>query len=308
MGTASNRWWSSPYLLAYAAVYAIFLVWVHRAEHFHLSQPLLVLGIVGIGFTATAWLLTLRVTPFPFEVRQPGRETLLLAAYLVALAAFIAWGFGAINPAFPAQPLQSAAVLAAKLIAFVLLPLALFRGLWGYRLRDFFSPSPDWRRHVWPALGMTLLLVLFQTVFGRGLADMRSSGLPTWVLLVGTPLAFAWLLLEVGLVEEFFFRVLLQSRLAAWLDSETGGIVLMSLLFGLAHAPGLYFRAGKTLEGVGPHPSWLMAVGYSILVTSVTGFFLGVLWARTRNLLLLMVVHAATDLVPNLVPMIKNWL
>jgi CAAX protease family protein len=304
----SRSWWSSPYLLAYAGIYAVFLVWVYRAEHFHLSQPLLVLGIVGVGFTALAWLLTRRVTPFPFAVRQPARETLLLAVYLVGLAAFIAWGFNAINRAAPTQPLQSVAVLAAKLVAFVLLPFALFRALWGYRLGDFFSPSPEWRRHLLPCLGMTLVLVLFQLVFGSGLSEIRHAGLPAWALAVGVPLAFVWLMLEVGLVEEFFFRVLLQSRLAAWLKSEVGGVVLMALLFGLAHAPGLYFRTGKTLEGVGPHPSVLMAVGYAIVVTSVTGFFLGVLWARTRNLLLLMVIHAATDLVPNLVPMIKNWL
>ena len=305
---SQRPWWSSPYLLAYAAVYAVVLVWLHRAEHFHLSQPLLVLGFVGVGFTVIAWLLTRRVAPFPFTVRQPARETLLLAVYLVALAAFIAWGFNAINRAAPTQPLQSVAVLAAKLVAFVLIPFVLFHTLWGYRFRDFFSPSPQWRRHILPCLGMTLVLVLFQFVFGRGLAEIRNSGLPPWALIAGVPLAFVWLMLEVGLVEEFFFRVLLQSRLAAWLDSEAGGIVLMSLLFGLAHAPGLYFRTGKTLEGIGPHPSWLMAVGYSIVVTSVTGFFLGVLWARTRNLLLMMVVHAATDLVPNFVPMLKNWL
>jgi membrane protease YdiL (CAAX protease family) len=306
--TKSKRWWASPYLLGYIAVYAIFLAWMHRTERFDLGEPLLVLGIVGVGFTVIAWLLTRRVTPFPFSVRQPARETLLLAVYLVGLAAFIAWGFSAIDRAVPAQPAQSAAILGAKLIVFVFIPLALFRALWGYRFQDFFSPSPEWRRHVLPCLGMTAVLILFQLVFGRGLAEIRHSGLSAGMLAMGVPLAFVWLMLEVGLVEEFFFRVLLQSRLAAWLDSETGGIVLMSLLFGLAHAPGLYFRTGKTLEGLGPHPSWLMAVGYSIVVTSVTGFFLGVLWARTRNLVLLMVVHAATDLVPNLVPMIKNWL
>ena len=70
----------------------------------------------------------------------------------------------------------------------------------------------------------------------------------------------------------------------------------------------LYFRAGHTLEAVGTSPSWLMALGYSIVVTTVAGFFLGVLWARTQNLLLVMAVHAAGDLIPNLVPMVQAWL
>ena len=90
--------------------------------------------------------------------------------------------------------------------------------------------------------------------------------------------------------------------------SEVGAIVVMCVLFGLAHAPGLYFRAGRTLEAVGTSPSWLMALGYSIVVTSVAGFFLGVLWARTQNLLLVMAIHAAGDLIPNLAPIVKAWL
>jgi hypothetical protein len=60
------------------------------------------------------------------------------------------------------------------------------------------------------------------------------------------------------------------------LRSDVGGIALTSLLFGLAHAPGLYLRPGMTQEAVGAHP-WLMAVGYSIVITSVAGVLLGVL-------------------------------
>ena len=74
----------------------------------------------------------------------------------------------------------------------------------------------------------------------------------------------------------------------------------MALLFGLAHAPGLHFPSAATLESLGPHPSWLAAIGYSLAVTSVAGIFLGVLWIRTRNLSVVL-VHAAGDLLPNLV-------
>jgi membrane protease YdiL (CAAX protease family) len=100
--------------------------------------------------------------------------------------------------------------------------------------------------------------------------------------------------------------VLLQSRLSAVLRSQLGGIVLMALLFGLAHAPGLYLRSGITHEGLGAHPSFLMAAGYSIVVISVAGFFLGVLWARTRNFALVVVIHAAGDLLPNLLPTLHS--
>jgi len=96
--------------------------------------------------------------------------------------------------------------------------------------------------------------------------------------------------------------VLLQTRLTAMLKSEIAGIVLASLLFGLVHAPGFYRRTAMTQEGLSTHPALWMAVGYSIVITSVAGFVFGVLWSRTRNFLLLVVVHAAADLLPNLVP------
>ena len=48
-----------------------------------------------------------------------------------------------------------------------------------------------------------------------------------------------------------------------------------------------------------------MAVGYSVVITSVAGFFLGVLWARTRNFALVVTVHAMGDLLANLLPTLR---
>ncbi|HYA64529.1 MAG TPA: CPBP family intramembrane glutamic endopeptidase, partial [Candidatus Sulfotelmatobacter sp.] len=135
----------------------------------------------------------------------------------------------------------------------------------------------------------------------------RSAHFPVWVIALAAPLSFAWLLIEVGVVEEFFFRVLLQERLAAVLRSPWGGLVLAALLFGLVHAPGLYLRTSATQESLGSHPSLLMAVGYSIVMTSLAGLFVGVLWMRTRNFAVVVIVHAAGDFLPNLVPWVKAF-
>jgi membrane protease YdiL (CAAX protease family) len=116
-----------------------------------------------------------------------------------------------------------------------------------------------------------------------------------------------WLLLEVGLVEEFFFRSLVQSQLAATFKSEVSGIVLMSLIFGLAHAPGFIFRHAGELEGLGPNPSALDSIAYSIVVLAVSGITFGVIWARTKNLFALMLVHAAGDLLPNFGSFVRTW-
>jgi membrane protease YdiL (CAAX protease family) len=148
-------------------------------------------------------------------------------------------------------------------------------------------------------VGMSALFLAFQAVAGHGLRDIKGAHVPTNILIFGMPIALLWWTLEAGVVEEFFFRVLLQSRLAALLKSELGGIVIASLLFGLMHAPGLYLRTSITQEGLPPHPPLWMAVGYSIVITSIAGFVFGVLWSRTRNFALIAIVHGAGDLLPD---------
>jgi len=61
-----------------------------------------------------------------------------------------------------------------------------------------------------------------------------------------------------------------------------------------------------TQEGLPAHPALWMAIGYSIVITSVAGFFLGVLWARTRNLAVVVLVHAAADLLPDFLPTLRS--
>jgi membrane protease YdiL (CAAX protease family) len=303
----SQRFWNCTYSFGYLLLYAVSLGLLYKIEHFDVSEPLFVLIVLGVGFSVLAWWTTRCVVLLPLDVKKPGQETMILLAYLVALAIFITWGLPAVGALAPTEPWKSVSILAAKLVAFVVVPMVLFRAL-GYAMRNFFGTPSQWRQHLGPGLWMALILILFQAVFGRGLSEIRHSGLPARTLLLGVPFTYVWLLAEVGLVEEFFFRCLLQSRLSTVLRSQAGGIVLASLLFGLAHAPGLYLRPAGTQEAVGAHPSWLMAVGYSIMITSVAGVFLGVLWARTRNLILVVAVHAAGDWLPNLVPTIKNWL
>jgi len=40
---------------------------------------------------------------------------------------------------------------------------------------------------------------------------------------------------------------------------------------------------------------------------AVSGIFFGIIWARTRNLAALVIIHAATDLFPNLSGFVKTW-
>lgn len=296
----------------YITIAAYLLLWVGSVEIIHtkagldLTKPLLIFAIVGVGFSTLAWLLTRRSEQLPFEVKKPGTECSLIAFCLVVVVFFLTWGIDALKINVQREPWQMLDMLGAKLALFVLIPFLLFQAFGKYKISELMPASFE-PKHLRAALWMSLVLILFQTSFGRGVSEIRHSGLPLWAVAVGLPFAYIWLLLEVGLVEEFFFRVLLQSRLSALLGSEVAGIVLMALLFGLAHAPGLHFRSAATLEGLAPHPSWLAAIGYSIAVISIAGIFMGILWVRTRNLLVVTLVHAAGDLLPNLVQFVRAW-
>jgi membrane protease YdiL (CAAX protease family) len=292
-------------LAAYLALYAVVLYAMATRAHFDPSDALTVAAILGVGFSLAAWLFTIGVKPLPYLVSQPAREVALVAIYLIAVTAVVTWGFDWIRQVFPVDPVQAFALLALKLAVFVAIPLGIMRSLSGYRWRDL-SPIAFSRRHMFAIAGMSVLLIAFQSVLGRGLRDIRATHVPASTLIWGLPLALFWCCLEMGVVEEFFFRCLLQSRLTVLLRSELGGIIVASLVFGLMHAPGMYLRTAVTQEGLPPHPALWLAVSYSIVITSIAGFLFGVLWARTRNFAVVVLVHGAADLLPNFLPTLRS--
>jgi membrane protease YdiL (CAAX protease family) len=240
----------------------------------------------------------------------------VLVAYVVAVSLYLISGPQWIDQHLPrewtdSQRIKFVITLAKKLLVFVVIPFAIFRFGFGYKARDFGIQRESLRalrgNHLLVVLVVGAAFVAFQYFLSGGGAAFAHAHFSALQLLFGLPLCFIWLLLEVGLVEEFFFRALVQSQLSATFKSNVSGIVLMSLIFGLAHAPGFIFRHAGELEGLGPDPGALDAAAYSIVVLAVSGITFGVIWARTKNLLALMLVHAAGDLLPNFGSFIRTW-
>ena len=296
---------SRIYVAAYFAVWTVALLVLRTLYGFEASEALAALVILGLIFPALALLATRGVPPLPCVVLRPKFETTMLVAYLAVIAVVLVWGFGAVAR-ITTEPLHSFILLSVKLVTVIAFPAALLLTSGQYRIRELIPASLNWVQ-LRPALWMSLAALLMQLLLGRGLRDIRDAHLPVWILVVATPLSFAWLVLEAGIVEEFFFRALLQERLEAVLRSSWGALVVAALLFGLVHAPGLYLRPAATQEMIGSHPAILKAVAYSIAMPSLAGLFLGVLWMRTRNFATVVIVHAAGDLLPNLVPWIKAF-
>ena len=299
-------------LVLYAGSFLVLLL----NRNFDPGGALIVLVLFGIIFPALAWLATLRAIPLSISVHPNAREMLVLVACIVALSVYLVGGPQWIDNHLPQTWIDSLQIkffitLAKKLIVFVLIPFGIFRFAFGYRLRDFGIQREGLRALCRNHLPIVLIVggpvLAFQFFLGNGAVPIREGKFTAGQLLLGLPLCFAWLVIEVGLVEEFFFRALVQSRLAAWFKSEVSGVVLMSLAFGLAHAPGFIFRGAGAVEGLGANPTALEATAYSIVVLAVSGILFGVMWARTKNLIALMLLHAAGDLLPNFAEFINVW-
>ena len=68
-GRAYNA--GSALLAAYLCLYAAALLTMNRAWNFDVAEPLLVLGILGVGFSLIAWLLTVNTSPLDYRVADP---------------------------------------------------------------------------------------------------------------------------------------------------------------------------------------------------------------------------------------------
>ena len=271
------------WIAAYLAVYGVALALLAVFEKFDVVEPLFILVLAGGGFTLIAWLLVRRARPVEgvrVDVSWWG-----IGAWLLLLA--IVLGIG-----FPQQPLLKVAV---KLLVFVIVPFVAFRPRFPLRFG---------RRDAIVAALLFIVMTFFQGAFGNGFRKIADAGLTGLPLAIATLASFIWMSIEAGLVEEFSFRGIVQTRLEQATRSAAGGIVITSIVFALIHVPGLYLRTGQTNESF-TKPSPLFAVCYAITILSPIALFLGYLWTRTRNLLLLVLVHGAIDMVPNVVDVAK---
>jgi membrane protease YdiL (CAAX protease family) len=300
-------------LVLYICSFAILL----RNKSFDATGTVIVLALFGGLFPLLAWIATRRALPLSVSVRPSTSQLFVLTGYIIALSLYLIGGPQWIDQHLPSFWIDSLRIkffisLAKKLVVFVAIPFVIFRFGFGYRIRDFGIQREGLRALRRSHLPVVLIVggafLAFQYFFSGGGAAFRHGRFTVSQLLLGLSLCFIWLLVEVGLVEEFFFRALVQSQLAAAFRSEVSGVVLMSLVFGLAHAPGFIFRSAGEVEGLGSNPTALDAMAYSIVVLAISGITFGVIWARTKNLFTLILIHAAGDLLPNFGSFIQTWL
>ena len=80
-----------------------------------------------------------------------------------------------------------------------------------------------------------------------------------------------------------------------------------ALVFCLAHAPGLWLRGAGAIEGLGTAPSLPLSIAYSVTTMGLAGLVFGILWMRTRNWLLLVVLHGMADALSSTPDFMATW-
>jgi membrane protease YdiL (CAAX protease family) len=243
--------------------------------------------------------------PAPWR-RDDGALLVSLLAWIVVFLLLKGPLLTTLLPSAPDPRLQDTADLLAKLFAFVAVPVFVLRSR-GFRWSDAGRPSAST-----PRLWLTFIVMAFaalavQAVLGSQFKRLLSADYAGHHLWLAGVLCWAWMSIEAGLVEEFFFRWYLQSRLAAWTGSQASAVLLGALVFGLAHAPGILLRGAGAVEGLGEEPGIGTALAYVIATQGVAGLAFGVLWARTRSFVLVVALHGIFDAFSNTAPFIDTW-
>lgn len=106
-------------------------------------------------------------------------------------------------------------------------------------------------------------------------------------------LAFVLSLLTAATTEEVLFRGLLQSRLARVTGNEVRACLITAFIFGIYHLPYAYYSEYWPTQG---NLAW--AVSSVLSEQMLTGLLLGVMWIRTRNILVPILFHALVNTMP----------
>jgi membrane protease YdiL (CAAX protease family) len=296
-------------LVVVGVIYFLALVLaVWRRKTFPLTETLPIMLIVGVGFTGIVYLVVPASPVLPqASIRPP--ELIFVLGYVILVALLLS------RKRFPGVPVawndnfpkKSFAKLISKLILFVLIPLLTLILIWSRDWPELGFSAGNIPSQLLFAVILILLFGGFNLLAGGGAAPIRARMFSARQVAAGLGIAFLWNILETGLVEEFFFRGMLQTHLVAVLESPLAGIAATSLLFGLFHAPGIYLRKGDKVGPLGEHPALLDAILYTILALSPAGWFAGLLFWRTQSLLAPILVHSGIDAVASAAEFIKGF-
>lgn len=139
---------------------------------------------------------------------------------------------------------------------------------------------------------VTVSLIIPSLFYSNSYAYLKNSPLSLGQLLTVILAGFLFWMFMAGLPEELFYRACIQRRLSEGLRSPWGGLLFSALLFGIMHS------AGNQSWGYGKN--FFDGMAESVFVQSFFGLIFGMLYMRTKNIVLCIVVHSLVNTATNL--------
>lgn len=289
----------------YAALWGGAIYYLYANDNESWFTGVLVMGIFGIAMSGIAWLLTRGAEAPPIEVKRPALESGAILIYLAFYAVlFLGYGMTAAREAVPEGQQQEMLVLGLKLVAHLVLPAVLLI-LLGARVAPLLQAGLAGRKFWRTLIVLGVIILGLLAVISPSLRNIAAIGAAPSMLAWVAPVSFVWIAVEAGLNEEFLFRGVVQTRLSAWFRSPWAGVFVTSVLFGLAHAPGLFLRGGPGVDGWSEDP--MQVIAFTIAVLTPISVLFGLIYARTKSLLLVVLLHGLVDVLPNMAEFIRMW-
>lgn len=100
-------------------------------------------------------------------------------------------------------------------------------------------------------------------------------------------IAFVMTFILAGIPEEFFFRVILQTRIEKLFNNAIDGIIISSIIFAIYHIPYRLLQNNSLTYGS------LTNTIFSIVTQQfLIGLFLSIVWRKTRNIYGIAIIHS----------------
>ncbi len=293
-------------VLGYAVLWGGSTAYLYARGNEDWFTAVLVLAIFGLVLSGLAWLLTRGAAAPPIQAKRPALESGAVLAYLAVIYALFFTGYGmtAAREAFAEGPEQELAVMALKLVVHIVLPALLLLFL-GARLAPLLQAGLKGRKFWRTLIVLSAVILGLLSVISPSLRNIAAENPTVATLAWVAPVSFLWVAVEAGLNEEFLFRGVLQTRLTVWFRSAWAAVFVTSVIFALVHMPGLFLRGGPEVHGWSSDP-WQVAA-YTVAVLSPIGLLFGLIYARTKSLLLVVLLHAMVDVLPNMAEFLRIW-
>lgn len=309
--TISKKNRLNPFLVGFVIIYLGNLILANKLKTLNTNEVLSIVLIIGFAFSLISYFISRKAQPITENISYKKNEIFVLIALLIYITLSLMLSNDFICKGVSNGIIKEILIIGRKVLTFVVIPFMVYKLIFKFNTSDFGLSSNRnlifTKRNLLIFGVISSIVLLINYFLGNAAMPIRQGVYSSTQLLTAIPLLFFWLFIEVGLVEEFFFRGLLQNRLAVFLKSNTSAICITALVFGIVHAPGMYLRGAGALDVIGSSPTLFAVIGYCIAVQSIAGFFLGIIWSKTRNLWLLMAIHTMIDLLPKLPNFIETW-